>query len=157
MSNAETAYQTLQEQVGHQDRGDWFTISQEQIDAFADVTHDHQFIHSDPVRAAAETPFGGTVAHGFLTLSLLSHLTGSMGPGSQEFDGMVMALNYGLDKVRFINPVPSGSRVRASTVLSKVELKDSAVDIIEAITVEIEGEERPAMYAEWIGRLVFDS
>ncbi len=156
VGDAEAALVVLREQIGAETQGEWFVVDQEHIDAFADVTHDHQFIHVDPERAETETPFGGTVAHGFLTLSLLTHLVESMRL-VPDVDGLRMGINYGFDRVRFINPVRAGSRVRATGGVSAVELKGTSVQPTFAITVEIEGEERPALYAEWISRLVYDS
>ncbi|NNE74463.1 MAG: MaoC family dehydratase [Acidimicrobiales bacterium] len=157
MSNAAAAYEVLKGQEGtDQGAGEWFEVTQERINDFADVTVDHQFIHIDP-EAAAQTPFGGTIAHGFLTLSLLTHLTTSIKVDTPPLEGILMGVNYGLNKVRFINPVPAGSRVRASAVVTNVELKGSAIDQTRTITVEIEGIEKPALIAEWIGRMVYDS
>lgn len=124
---------------------DWLEIDQARIDAFADVTLDHQFIHVDP-EAAAATPLGSTVAHGFLTLSLLAHLREGM-----FFipENTVMILNYGLDRLRFIEPVPVGSRVRARSRLVAVTEKQPGRWLIkEETTVEIEGNDRPALIAE---------
>jgi acyl dehydratase len=156
MSNAAAAHEAMKASEGKDEgHGDWFEITQDQIDQFADVTHDHQFIHLDPERA---TPlFGGTIAHGFLTLSMLVHLTASIDQDLPPMDGVMMGINYGFDKVRFINPVNSGKRVRAHSVISKVELKGAAINSTRTITVEIEGVDKPALVAEWIGRLVFDS
>jgi len=137
--------------------GDWMEIDQRIVDQFADVTHDHQFIHVDPERAKA-TPFGGPIAHGFLTLSLLTHLGASANPENTDparFEGVVMGVNYGFDKVRFINPVPVGSRIRVHTLLSKVELKGNAIQQTRTMTVEIEGQEKPALVAEWLTRAVY--
>ena len=155
MSNAAAAYEILQARVGQDEAtGEWFEITQEQINAFADCTHDHQFIHTDPERA---TPvFGGTIAHGFLTLSMLVKLTASI-PNEIPLEGIQMGINYGFEKVRFINPVLSGKRIRASAVTSAVELKGTAVNSTRTITVEIEGEGKPALVADWIGRTVYDS
>ncbi|MEM7285988.1 MAG: MaoC family dehydratase [Actinomycetota bacterium] len=133
--------------------GDWFEVSQERINDFADATLDHQFIHIDPERAA-QTPFGGPIAHGFLTLSMLVHLSTSI-PSDLELDGVLMGVNYGMNKVRFINPVPAGARIRATAQTSNVELKGNAVDQTRTMTVEIEGHDKPALIAEWIGRTVF--
>jgi acyl dehydratase len=129
----------------------WLTVDQGRIDGFADATEDRQFIHTDPV-AAAQTPFGGTIAHGFLTLSLLSR----MGAEAMVIpDGLKMAVNYGLDRVRFIAPVKSGKRVRGSFVLDSVEEKaPGQVLMRHTVTVEIEGEEKPALTAIWLG-LIF--
>ena len=156
MSNAAKAYEVMKASEGKDEgHGDWFEITQDQIDQFADVTHDHQFIHIDPERA---TPlFGGTIAHGFLTLSMLVHLTDSIEQELPPLDGVMMGINYGFDKVRFLNPVNSGKRVRAHSVISKVELKGAAINSTRTINVEIEGVEKPALMAEWIGRIVFDS
>ena len=156
MSNAANAYELLKAKEGvDEGHGDWFEITQEQINQFADCTIDHQFIHIDAERA---TPvFGGTIAHGFLTLSMLTHLTNSIEQDLPPLTGMMMGINYGFDRVRFLTPVISGSRVRANSVISKVELKGAAINRTRVITVEIDGSPRPALVAEWIGRIVFDS
>ncbi len=130
--------------------GEWFEIDQDRVNAFADATLDHQFIHIDP-EAAKATPFGGTIAHGFLTLSLLVHLSKTIPQDPAQFKGAVMGVNYGLDKVRFINPVRVGSKVRASSTIAEVTLKDaSTVQTKKTLTVEIEGVAKPALIAEWI-------
>lgn len=126
---------------------DWFQVTQSQIDQFADCTLDHQFIHVEP-RAAAKTPFGSTIAHGFLTLSMLSHF-------AQEFsliiDGFYMGLNAGFDKIRFLQPVKVDSRIRAhAKVLSIEEKKPGQFRLKTEVSVEIEGEQTPALVAEWI-------
>ena len=129
----------------------WIEIGQQSIDTFADVTGDHQFIHVDPA-AAAQTPFGGTVAHGFLTLSLLSQMAASVMyvPGHLK-----MAVNYGFEKVRFIAPVRSAKRVRGRfTLASMEEKKPGQWQFLHNVTVEIEGEDKPALTADWIG-LIF--
>ncbi len=127
---------------------DWVTLEQERINTFADCTEDHQFIHINE-EAAAQTPFGGTIAHGFLTLSMLVKLCESV---SVHPEGMVMGVNYGLNKVRFLAPVRAGKRVRAHVELASVERKDDKRLLTQQnITVEIEGEETPAVYAEWLG------
>ncbi|MYA36347.1 MAG: MaoC family dehydratase [Gammaproteobacteria bacterium] len=145
----------LQDHVG-QEVGvtDWLTIEQERIDQFADATDDHQYIHVDAERAA-QTPFGGTIAHGFLTLSLLSTLS-SRG-GGLKLENTVMGINYGLDRVRFVNPVRSGQRIRARFNLSSAEEKTPGRYLTRyAVTVEIEGEEKPALVADWLGMTVVD-
>jgi len=158
MSDAAAAHDKLSALVGvDPGPGDWFEIDQARIDDFADATNDHQFIHVDVERATAETPFGGTIAHGFLTLSLMVPLVTSVPAEMPKLDGVVMGINYGLNKVRFLSPVPAGSRVRARMVVSDVELKGTAVDMTRAITVELEGSDKPALIAEWIGRTVFSS
>jgi acyl dehydratase len=129
---------------------DWISIDQKAIDIFADVTGDHQFIHVDPA-AAAQTPFGGTVAHGFLTLSLLSQ----MAAGVMLIPPTIrMAVNYGFEKVRFIAPVRSGKRVRGRfTLVSIEEKRPGQWQFLHHVTVEIEGEEKPALTADWIGMI----
>jgi len=129
----------------------WLEITQDRIDRFADATDDHQFIHVDPVKAA-ETPFGGTIAHGFLTLSLLPALTAEISP---DVEDRVMGINYGLDKLRFVQPVKVGNRVRARQELLKaVERKPGHWMIKSRITMDIEGEEKPALIAETISIIV---
>jgi acyl dehydratase len=121
------------------------------IDKFADATGDHQFIHVDPERAA-QTPFGGTIAHGFLTLSLLPLLRSQL--GLPKIAGMKMAVNYGCNKIRFIAPVRSGKRVRGKfKTLELVEKRPGQWQRTEEVTVEIEGESKPALIAEWIGQI----
>ena len=135
--------------------GEWFEITQDRVNAFADATIDHQFIHVDPERAKA-TPFGGPIAHGFLTLSLLVHLDTSIPKAPERFAGVVMGVNYGLDKVRFISPVPVGSRVRARSVISAVTLKDAnTVQTKRTLTVEIDGTAKPALIAEWLTLTIY--
>jgi len=125
----------------------WIEIGQARIDAFADATEDRQFIHVDP-EAAAQTPFGGTIAHGFLSLSLLSRM------GAEAMlvpEGMKMAINYGLDRVRFLAPVRSGKRVRGRFTLDSVEEKAAGQILLKhTVTVEIEGESKPALTAIWL-------
>jgi acyl dehydratase len=127
---------------------DWLEITQTRIDEFADATGDHQFIHVDPVRAAAETPFKGTIAHGFLTLSLLSTLIRD----SIRFTGLRMAINYGLNRVRFVSPVPAGSRIRALITLHAVDAVSGGVQVTWQVTIESEGGDKPACVAEWVVR-----
>jgi acyl dehydratase len=127
---------------------DWFEVTQERIDQFAEATGDHQWIHVDAKRAAVESPFKTTIAHGFLTLSLTSSLLRS----ALQFEGARMAINYGLNRVRFVSPVPSGSRVRGRFVLASVEDAGGAVQAIWGVTVEREGSERPCCVAEWVVR-----
>ena len=129
---------------------DWILIDQARIQAFADAAEDQQFIHVDPVAAAA-TPFGGTIAHGFLSLSLLSRMAADV---MLVPDTLKMAVNYGLDRVRFIAPVRSGKRVRGQFMLDSVEEKAPGQLITRhTVTVEIEGETKPALTAQWLGLL----
>jgi acyl dehydratase len=129
---------------------DWMEITQARIDAFAEATGDRQWIHVDPERAKA-SPFGGTIAHGFLTLSILSHLA----ERSFSFSDRKMGINYGLNRVRFTSPVKSGSRVRARFTLAGYDKLEGGVQITWNTTVEIENSEKPALIAEWIGRHYF--
>jgi acyl dehydratase len=132
---------------------DWFTIDQARINTFADATEDHQWIHVDPQRAAAG-PFGTTVAHGFLTLSLVPYLAA----GLSQVEGVKMGINYGLDRVRFPAPVPSGSRVRARATLISCQpvpgLPDAA-QLVRRVTIEVEGNAKPACVADMVSRLYF--
>ncbi|HDZ08787.1 MaoC family dehydratase [Pseudohongiella sp.] len=125
----------------------WHTISQQQVNQFADTTGDHQFIHLDEERAKVETPFGGTIAHGYLTLSLLSMLGAEA--GTVRLSGTKITINYGLDKVRFLNPVRVGSRIRARFVMHSITEKNPGQYLIKhQVTVEIENQDKPAMIAE---------
>lgn len=126
----------------------WVEMDQKRIDTFADCTEDHQFIHVDPVRAA-ETPFGGTIAHGFLTLSLLSGMAYDVFP---PIEGTKMGVNYGMNKLRFLAPVPSGKRVRGRfKLLDVAERHPGVLQSTYEATIEIEGEDKPALLAEWVG------
>jgi len=129
----------------------WIRVDQARIDGFAEITEDRQFIHIDPV-AAAQTPFGGTIAHGFLTLSLLSAMTYDAVP---PLEGVTMGINYGFDKLRFLAPVRSGSNVRGRFKLLSAEDKGGGRWLLKhEVTVEIEGGEKPALIAEWLGMQV---
>lgn len=155
-SNAEAAYERLKATEGTDEgSGEWFEVTQDLVNQFADVTHDHQFIHVDPERAAPI--FGGTIAHGFLTLSMLTHLASSIRPSGAgtPMEGLMMGMNYGFDKVRFVSPVPTGSRVRASSTVKAVELKGNSIQVTKTYTVEVEGTEKPALVADWLTRLMF--
>lgn len=139
--------------VGETVTSDWFTVDQARVNAFADVTMDHQFIHVDPERAAKETPFGGPIAHGFLTLSLLSHFAESSLPA---FPDKVIGINYGFDKVRFLSPVRVGSRIRGKFTLARAdERKPGQIQLVQSCSVEIEGSDTPALAAEWLSLMVY--
>ena len=149
MSNNKLSVDELKAKVD-QDLGTsrWFPVTQERIDQFADLTEDPQWIHIDPERAAKETPFGGTIAHGFLSLSLLSAMAMDVVPGVQ---GTVMGINYGFDKVRFMNPVREGSKVRGTFTLLEVKQRsESEWQLRHGVEVEIEGQDKPALIAEWL-------
>ncbi|MBR9762639.1 MAG: MaoC family dehydratase [Rhodobacteraceae bacterium] len=129
-------------------RSPWVEIRQDRIDHFAEITEDHQFIHTDPARAAAG-PFGTPIAHGFLTLSLLSGLLEKSG---FQLDGAAICVNYGFDRLRFLSPVPVGSRVRAHFTLARLTPQPGALDTCLDVTLRIEGQEKPALAAQWILR-----
>ena len=129
----------------------WLEITQERVDLFADATDDHQFIHVDAEKAA-QTPFGGTIAHGFLTLSLIPFLAAELTP---NFEGLVMGINYGTDKVRFLQPVRVGSRIRARQKYLEVAEKNPGQWLIKAlVTIEIEHQDKPALVAETLSIFV---
>ena len=138
----------LRERVGEEvGVSPWLEIDQARIDRFADAIDDPQWIHVDPARAKSG-PFGTTIAHGFLSLSLLSHLIES----TFSFDDRKMGVNYGLNRVRFTAPVPVNSRVRAHFVLGSWERKDDMIQTVWNVTLECEGSDKPVLVAEWIGR-----
>ncbi len=140
----------LEQAVGtHLGYSEWHTVTQEQIDLFAEATGDHQWIHVDPERAA-QGPFGTTIAHGYLTLSLLPQLVWQV----YRVDGVEMGINYGSNKVRFPSPVPSGSRVRAGVELVKLESTNAGVQVTARVTIEREGSDKPACIAEALSVLV---
>ena len=140
---------TIKDQIGREVAvSDWLEVSQERINQFADASGDHQWIHVDPARAAAESPFRTTIAHGFLTLSLLSTLLRD----TVHFTGLRMAINYGLNRVRFMSPVPSGSRIRARVKLEAVDDIAGGYQVTWLATIEREHAEKPACVAEWLVR-----
>ncbi|MGW4159288.1 MaoC family dehydratase [Streptomyces sp. NPDC004788] len=146
-TSAEELRAGVGEQLGH---SDWLEIEQKRIDQFADATGDHQWIHVDPERAA-NGPFGKTIAHGYLTLSLLPTLV----PQIMRVEGMKMGLNYGTNKVRFPAPVPVGSRLRATAVLTEVTEAGGGVQVTATVTVEREGGDKPVCVAESVSRYYF--
>lgn len=150
------AKEALEAQIGQKvGVSNWITVDQPMIDQFAKTTHDDQWIHIDPDRAARETPFGGTVAHGFLTLSLASRFAYDcfdMAPGQ------VMGINYGFNKLRFLSPVRAGSRLRGRFTLTSVTQRNNTDLLRETVlTIEIEGQDTPALVADWLGLAVFDA
>jgi len=143
--------QQMQARIGTETVSDWVEVSQAMIDRFAEATGDRQFIHVDPVAAAA-TPFGGTIAHGFLTLSLMPLLAASV-PDAPQLAGVKMGVNYGGNKVRFLTPVRSGSRVRGRfRLLAFDEKRPGQYQQTTEFIVEIEGADKPALIAEWISQ-----
>ncbi|MBP79144.1 MAG: Nodulation protein N [Deltaproteobacteria bacterium] len=149
MNNIVSANQ-IQNYVGQEiSISEWIHVEQDRIDLFADATGDHQYIHVDPERAS-ETPFGTTIAHGFLSLSLLASMSGGL-----KLENTVMGINYGLDKVRFLNPVKVGAKIRGRfTLVSAEEKKPLHFLLKHNVVVEIEGEEKPALIADWLGMTV---
>jgi len=147
IANIEEIKARLGEEVGV---SEWILVDQARIDAFAAVTEDHQFIHVDP-EAAAKTPFGGTIAHGFLSLSLLSRMAAD---AMLRPESMKMGVNYGFEKVRFLAPVRAGKRVRGRFTLASFEEKrPGQYQFVHNVAVEIEGEDKPALIADWIGMI----
>lgn len=152
MVNKSISFAQLENQNGqHVGTSDWILVSQTMIDEFAEVTQDKQYIHIDPIRAA-QTPFGGTIAHGFLTLSLTSKMIECLAP----VEGTIMMVNYGCEKLRFISPVPAGSKIRGTYKQLKVDKKPNNRALIHyELTVEIEGQSKPALVAHWLTMLAF--
>ena len=157
-NKSEAALEIFSQYVGKEEGvGDWHTIDQKQIDQFADATLDHQFIHVDPEKSAQISPYKVTIAHGFLTLSMVVHLGGSIPVvDPKAYQGVIMGVNYGLDRVRFPAPVKVNSRVRARRELLSVEPKGAnTLQVKQRVTVEIEGEDKPGCVAETLSRLVY--
>jgi acyl dehydratase len=157
-SKAEAALTIFQQRVGQEEGvGEWHTVDQKQIDLFADATLDHQFIHVDPQKAAELSPYKVTIAHGFLTLSMVVHLGASIPRADPAaYAGLTMGINYGLDRVRFPSPVKVNSRIRARRSLVSAELKaPNVIQLKQKVAVEVEGEDKPACVAETLSRLVY--
>ena len=133
---------------------DWFEVTQERINDFADVTLDHQWIHIDEERAKGG-PFGTTIAHGHLTLSMMGHLPRAVAESTPRLEGQKLSINYGFDRVRFPAPVPVGARIRTTSTLKRVEIKGGMIETMNEVVVEVEGQEKPCCVAESLGRLVF--
>ncbi|WP_299567105.1 MaoC family dehydratase [uncultured Sulfitobacter sp.] len=155
MSALQDALETSQKLIGTEvGVSNWILVDQDMIDQFAKTTHDEQWIHVDPERAARETPFGGAIAHGFLTLSLASRFAYDC---FSTMPGQVMGINYGMNKLRFLKPVVAGSRLRGRFTLQKATAKSETNLLREnLLTIEIEGEETPALIAEWLGLAIFE-
>jgi acyl dehydratase len=157
-TNAEKAIEIWKKLEGKPEgTGDWLKVEQNRINQFADATGDHQFIHVDPEKAAQLSPYKVTIAHGYLTLSLVPFLQQAIPMADpQAYAGLVMGVNYGLDKVRFPSPVKVNSRVRAARELMSAELVNpNTIQIKQKVTVEIEGESKPACVAETLSRLIY--
>ena len=149
------AVATLNERLGQSSEPtDWFEMTQDRINMFADATLDQQWIHVDPERAKAG-PFGAPIAHGQLTMSIMSFLPGGQGVGLPALEGMKMGINYGWNKVRFMSPVAVGNKIRTRGKLVSVEPKGPMLEVINELTVEIDGQDKPACVAESVLRIVF--
>jgi acyl dehydratase len=152
----EQALDQLQSQLGQETHvSDWVDVTQQRVNAFADATSDHQWIHVDPVRAASESPYGGAIAHGYLTLSLYPMLRGLVDESRPLLPGVQRVINYGINKLRFPNAVKVGARVRARCTLAAVEPIAGGLQIVENVSIEVENEAKPACVAELIMRLYF--
>jgi acyl dehydratase len=157
-TQAEAALEIFRKHIGEEEGvGEWFAVTQKQINLFADATLDHQFIHVDPEKSARLSPYKVTIAHGFLTLSMVVHLGASVPRAAPEaYKGLVMGVNYGLDKVRFPNPVKVNAKIRARRQLASAELKNpTTIQLKQIVTVEIEGEVKPGCVAEQLTRLIY--
>ena len=152
----ESALEQMKPQIGTETFvGEWLEITQDRINKFADVTEDRQWIHVDEERAKTQSPFGSTIAHGFLTLSLTPYLTDTITPDKPPFPDLKMAVNYGMNKVRFPAPVKPGDRIRVRSTLQNAEEVKGSLQTISLLTVEIEGQEKPGCVAEMVARFYF--
>lgn len=153
--NLQNAYEMLTARIGESSEpSEWFEVTQDRINDFADVTMDHQWIHIDEARAKAG-PFGTPIAHGHLTLSIMSHLPTNALPTLPQLEGQKLTINYGFNKVRFPSPVPVGSMIRTQSTLKTVEIKGGMIETMNEIVVEVQGQDKPCCVAESLGRLVF--
>ncbi len=155
-AEAAKAYEQLKQNLGEETYvGEWFTVDQQCIDQFAKVTGDNQWIHTDVERAAAESPFKTTIAHGFLTLSLIPTLTDTVNPDNNPYPDAKMVVNYGLNQVRFPFPVKAGSRVRARTQLIDLVPMKRSIEVVNEVSIEVENSKRLACVAQTVLRLYF--
>ncbi len=154
-SNMEAALATLTQRIGEAaPPSDWFEITQDRINDYADVSMDHQWIHVDVERANAG-PFGTPIAHGNLTIAVMGHLPTSEVVETEALEGHKLSINYGFDKIRFPSPVKVGAKIRATSTLRRVEIKGGMIETMNEIKVEVQGQDKPALVAESLGRLVF--
>ena len=154
-TNLENAYAALQDRIGTSSTPtEWFEVTQDRINDFAEVTMDHQWIHIDEERSK-NGPFGTTIAHGHLTLSIMGHLPRVAVEIGPRLEGQKLSINYGFNKVRFPAPVPVGAKIRTTSTLKTVEIKGGMIETMNEIVVEVEGQEKPCCVAESLGRLVF--
>ena len=157
MSEAlQKAYEIMQGRVGEMTlQSEWFEITQERVDDYADVSMDHQWIHVDVERATNESPFGAPIAHGNLTLAVMGHLPVALRNEGPAIEGQKLGINYGFDRIRFPSPVPVGSKIRSTNTLRRVEIKGDMIETMTEIVVEAEGSDKPVCVAESLGRMVF--
>lgn len=153
--NMSAALEVLQTRIGQASPPtDWFEITQDRVNDYADVSMDHQWIHVD-VERAKEGPFGAPIAHGNLTIAVMGHLPRSEPVPGGALEGQKLGINYGFDKIRFPSPVKVGAKIRATSTLRRAELKGGMIETMNEIKVEVQGQEKPALVAESLGRLVF--
>ena len=149
------AFSVMQSRVGEQtSQSEWFEVTQERINDYAEVSMDHQWIHVDVERAKAG-PFGAPIAHGNLTLAIMSHLPLATVAEGPKIEGQKLGINYGFDRIRFPAPVPAGTKIRATSTLRRVEIKGEMLETMNEIVVEAEGSSKPVCVAESVGRMVF--
>lgn len=154
-NNMAAALAQLQARIGVANpASDWFEITQERVNDYADVSMDHQWIHVD-VELAAQGPFGAPIAHGNLTIAVMGHLPQTEAPPADKFEGHKLSINYGFDKIRFPSPVKVGAFIRATSTLRRAEIKGGMIETMNEVVVEVKGQEKPALVAESLGRLVF--
>ena len=154
--NLEKALKTMSARVGEQtSQSEWFEVTQQRINDYADVSMDHQWIHVDVDRANKESPFGAPIAHGNLTLAIMGHLPMASVAEGPKIEGQKLGINYGFDRIRFPSPVPVGTKLRATSTLKRVEIKGEMLETMNEIVVEAQGTEKPVCVAESLGRMVF--
>ncbi len=154
-TNMNSALAKLEARIGEiNSTRHWFEITQERVNDYADVSMDHQWIHVD-VERANDGPFGAPIAHGNLTIAVMGHLPQTDAQPAEEFEGHKLSINYGFDKIRFPSPVKVGAQIRATSTLRRAELKGGMIETMNEIVVEVQGQEKPALVAESLGRLVF--
>ena len=154
--NLQRAFEIMQSRVGEMtSQSEWFEITQERVNDYADVSMDHQWIHIDVDRATNESPFGAPIAHGNLTLAVMGHLPVAARNESPSIEGQKLGINYGFDRIRFPAPVPVGSKIRSTNTLRRVEIKGDMIETMTEIVVEAQGSDKPVCVAESLGRMVF--
>ncbi|MEM9620806.1 MAG: MaoC family dehydratase [Pseudomonadota bacterium] len=151
----QNAFNVMQARIGQQtSQSEWFEVTQQRINDYADVSMDHQWIHVD-VERAKQGPFGAPIAHGNLTLAIMGHLPTASVADGPPIEGQKLGINYGFDRIRFPSPVPAGTKIRATSTLRRVEIKGEMLETMNEIVVEAEGSDKPVCVAESVGRMVF--